>query len=291
MRCGKVRSILFVPGDSERKLARAAGAGADALALDLEDSVLAEHKPTARRLVSDFIQNATERGRLWVRVNALSSGYLLDDLKSIVAARPFGIVLPKIRGPEDITCAVHYLEALESALGVAAGSIAILALITETASSVLRIADFAREPLSPRVVAFAWTAEDLSSAMGGGEPRDADGAWRPVFAHARSQCLLAAQACNVTPVDTIYVDFKDASGLKRSCEASRADGFSARFAIHPDQVPIINEAFAPSEADRVRAQRLVAAFASGAGTISLDGKMYDIPHLRAAERLLNLGSD
>ena len=284
-----MRSILFVPGDSERKLAKAAGAGADALALDLEDSVLAEHKATARRLVKDYIEHCTDRGRLWVRVNALSSGDLLDDLKSIVAARPCGIVLPKLRGPEDLTCAAHYLDALEFACGVPAGTIEILGLITETASSVLRIADFIRQPLSPRVVAFAWTAEDLSSAIGG-EPRDADGNWRPVLAHARSQCLLAAQACNVTPIDTIYVDFKDSAGLKRSCEASRADGFRARFAIHPDQVPIINEAFAPSEADRTQARRIVAAFASGAGTVSLDGKMYDIPHLRAAERLLNLGS-
>jgi citrate lyase subunit beta/citryl-CoA lyase len=286
-----MRSILFVPGDSEKKLAKAAAAGADALALDLEDSVLAEHKPAARQIVKDYIQNFSDRGRLWVRVNALSSGDLLDDLKSIVAARPFGIVLPKIRGPEDITCVVHYLDALEFALDMAAGSIAILALMTETSSSVLRIADVIRQPLSPRVVAFAWTAEDLSSAIGGGEPRGADGEWRPVFAHARSQCLLAAQACNVTPIDTIYVDFKDSPGLKRSCEASRADGFTARFAIHPDQVPIINEAFAPSEAARAQARRIVAAFAAGAGTVSLDGKMYDVPHLRAAERLLNSGSD
>jgi citrate lyase subunit beta/citryl-CoA lyase len=286
-----MRSILFVPGDSERKLAKAAGTGADALALDLEDSVLAEHKPAARQIVNDYIRNSSEPGRLWVRVNALSSGCLLDDLKGIVAARPFGIILPKIRGPEDITCAVHYLEALEFAFGVTAGSISILALITETASSVLRVADLAGQPLSPRVVAFAWTAEDLSSAIGGGEPRTADGNWRPVFAHARVQCLLAAQACNVTPIDTIYVDFKDSAGLKRSCESSRADGFTARFAIHPDQVPIINEAFAPSEADRAQARRIVAAFATGAGTVSLDGKMYDIPHLRAAQRLLNLGSD
>jgi citrate lyase subunit beta/citryl-CoA lyase len=280
-----MRSLLFVPADSERKLAKAAAAGADALILDLEDSVLPERKPTARILAHEYLQGSAERGWLWVRVNDLSSGELLKDLAATVPGRPAGIVLPKILGPEDIETVTHYLEALEAASELPSGSIAILALITETPAAMLRMGDLLHKPL-PRLKAVAWGAEDLSSALGAGDPRTSEGAWRPMYEQARLQCILAAHALQVEAIDTVYVNYRDSAGLRQACEASRYDGFTGRIAIHPDQVAIINEAFTPTEAERVIARRIVAAFESGAGAVSLDGKMYDIPHLKAAKRLL-----
>jgi len=308
--------MLFVPADSERKLAKGAGAGADALILDLEDSVLPERKPLARGLAREYLQSHPHAGPIWVRVNDLASGALLEDLASVVPARPAGIVLPKIHGPEDIQTVTNYLDALEAANDLGgrgsmggtgstsdAGStspaartnsasrtrarIAILALVTETPAAVLRMGELVRPITSPRLVAVGWGAEDLSSALGAGDPRMPDGAWRPMYEYARSQCLLAAHALGVEAIDTVYVNYRDAEGLRLACEASRYDGFTGRLAIHPDQVPVINQAFTPSDAEVALARRIVEAFASGAGAVSLDGKMYDIPHLNAAQRLLD----
>jgi len=280
-----LRSLLFVPADSERKLAKGAGAGADALILDLEDSVLPERKPLARGLAREYLQSHAHGTPLWVRVNDLANGELLEDLASIVPARPAGIVLPKIRGPEDIATVSHYLEALEVSNALEDTSIAILALVTETPAAVLRMGELVCAR-APRLIALSWGAEDLSSALGAGDPRWPDGAWRPLYEHARGQCLLAAHGLGIEAIDTVYVDYKDTDGLRRACEASRHDGFTGRFAIHPDQVPVINQAFTPSDAEVALARRIIEAFASGAGAVSLDGKMYDIPHLRAAQRLI-----
>jgi citrate lyase subunit beta/citryl-CoA lyase len=310
-----LRSMLFVPADSERKLAKGAGAGADALILDLEDSVLPERKRLARGLAREYLQSHAQGGPIWIRVNDLASGELLEDLVSVVPARPAGIVLPKIRGPEDIQIVTNYLDALEAANGIrdtestgGAGSttgassstsagMAILALVTETAAAVLRMGELVRataprpiafdRPIAlDRLVALGWGAEDLSSALGAGDPRLPNGAWRPMYEHARCQCILAAHALGVEAIDTVYVNYRDAEGLRLACQASRYDGFTGRFAIHPDQVPVINQAYTPSDAELALAQRIVAAFASGAGAVSLDGKMYDIPHLKAAQRLI-----
>lgn len=280
-----LRSLLFVPADSERKLAKAASAGADALILDLEDSVPLERKASARQAARDFLSAARTGGAsLWVRVNDLASGALLTDLAAVLPARPAGIVLPKIRGPEDIVRVTHYLEALEAAHGLGAPT-ALLALVTETPAAVLRIGELiGRAPA--RLAALSWGAEDLSAALGAAEPRAPDGAWRATYEYARTQCLLGAHALEVAAIDTVYVDFRDGAGLAVACAASRRDGFSGRFAIHPDQVPVINAAFTPSAAELAFARRVVAAFAGGAGAVSIDGKMYDRPHLRAAERLL-----
>ncbi len=294
--------MLFVPADSERKLAKSAGAGADALILDLEDSVLPERKPLARGLAREYLQSHAQGGPIWIRVNDLASGELLKDLVSIVPARPAGIVLPKIRGPEDIQIVTNYLDALEAgndmpgspngnggtsgAAGASSVGMAILALVTETPAAVLRMGELMRTT-APRLVALGWGAEDLSSALGAGDPRLPNGAWRPMYEHARCQCILAAHGLGVQAIDTVYVNYRDAGGLRLACEASRYDGFTGRFAIHPDQVPVINEAFTPSRAEVALAQRIVEAFASGAGAVSLDGKMYDIPHLKAAQRLIN----
>lgn len=280
-----MRSMLFVPADSERKLAKATDAAADALILDLEDSVQPERKALARGLARDYLQNHARGTSLWIRVNDLRSGELLKDLAAVVSARPAGIVLPKILGPEDVQTVANYLDALEESGGIAAASIAILALVTETPAAVLRLGEFVRAPAA-RLAAISWGAEDLSSALGAGNPRLPNGAWRPTYEYARSQCILAAHALAIEAIDTVYVDFRDTAGLRLACEASRHDGFTGRFAIHPDQVPVINQAFTPTAADLSLARRIVQAFDSGAGVVSIDGKMYDIPHLKAARRLL-----
>jgi citrate lyase subunit beta / citryl-CoA lyase len=282
-----MRSLLFVPADSERKLARAADAGADAVILDLEDSVVAERKAAARALASQYLHSCAQRERVWVRVNDRGSGELLKDLAALVPARPAGIVLPKILGAHDIEAVSHYLEALECAHGHESGSIGILALVTETPAAVLRMAELLQLPL-PRLRAISWGAEDLSAALGAGDPRTSSGTWHAPYEYARTQCLLAAHALAVEAIDGVYVNYRDQQGLQQSCEGSRHDGFTGRLAIHPDQVPLINAAFTASAAERALAQRVVDAFAcaAGAGAVSLDGKMYDLPHLKAARRLL-----
>ena len=281
-----LRSMLFVPADSERKLAKAAAAGADALILDLEDSVLPDRKPAARLMACEYLRSHSSSAPPWVRINDLASGELLKDLAAVVPARPAGIVLPKIRGPEDVVVVANYLEMLEEVHGFIAGSIHVLALVTETPAAVLRMAELSRISV-PRLTGVGWGAEDLSSALSAGDPRLANGGWRPMYVHARSQCILAAHALGIEAIDTVYVNFKDSNGLKTACEESRYDGFTGRFAIHPDQVPVINLAFTPGPEELALAHRIVAAFASGAGAVSIDGKMYDIPHLKAAQRLVN----
>ncbi|HEY2419307.1 MAG TPA: CoA ester lyase [Steroidobacteraceae bacterium] len=284
-----MRSLLFVPADSDRKLAKAAAAGADGLILDLEDSVLPERKPHARERAAQYLGDSSERAAVWVRVNDRLSGELLRDLAAIVPARPAGIVLPKILGPHDIEAVAHYLEALEVSHDVEPGSIAMLALVTETPAALLRMPQLL-ELECERLRGISWGAEDLSAALGAGDPRTDGGAWRATYEHARIQCLLAAHALAIEAIDSVYVNYRDPDGLRQACEQSRHDGFTGRLAIHPDQVPVINAAFTPSESERVLAQRIVAAFGNvaGAGTISLDGKMYDLPHLKAARRLLGL---
>lgn len=280
-----LRSLLFVPADSERKLAKAAGTGADVLILDLEDSVTPARKALARGLAAEYLKARGDHTGVWVRLSDRRSGELLKDLAAVVPARPNGIVLPKIHGPEDIEAVDHYLDALEVAHGCESGGIAMLALVTETPAAVLRMPEL----LSLRCVrlqAISWGAEDLSTVLGAADPRTSVGAWRPTYEYARIQCLLAAHALAIGAIDSVYVDFRDSLGLRAACEASRHDGFSGRLAIHPDQVPIINAAYTPSEAERRLAQRIVDAFSAGAGSVSLDGKMYDLPHLKAAQRLL-----
>jgi citrate lyase subunit beta/citryl-CoA lyase len=285
-----MRSLLFVPGDSERKLARAADAHADALILDLEDSVVAERKPIARELAREYLQTHAAAAAVWVRVNDRGSGQLLRDLAAVVPARPAGIVLPKITGAADIESVAHYLEALEAAYELAAGSVPLLALVTETPAALLRMPELLQLHC-PRLRALAWGAEDLSAALGAGDPRRADGGWHATYEYARTQCLLAAHALSLAAIDSVYVEFRDREGLARACAASRHDGFSGRLAIHPDQVAIINAAYSPDEAECRLARRIVDAFAAavGAGTVSIDGKMYDRPHLEAAQRLLRSG--
>jgi len=280
-----IRSILFVPADSEKKLGKAGSTGADALVADLEDAVLPERKPLAREMMGAWLRALPERGHWWVRVNDLRSGELLKDLAATVPARPAGIVLPKIHGPEDLATVGHYLDALEVEHGLAPGAIRIAAVVTETPSVMLRMGELVRQA-HPRISHVIWGGEDLSAAMGAGDPRTPQGAWRPMYEHARCQCLLVGHALGVEVIDTVYVDFKDPEGLRSACGASRYDGFTGRVAIHPDQVAVINAAFSPGADELAMARRVVEAFAAGAGAVSIDGKMYDIPHLKAARRLL-----
>ncbi len=280
-----IRSILFVPADSEKKLAKCTGIGADAVVLDLEDAVMPERKPLARSMARDYLQGLPDRSRSWVRVNDLGSGETRRDLAAVIPAHPAGILLPKVRGPEDFEVIGNYLDILETEHGIAAGAIQVMPVVTETPMAVLRLGEIARQA-HPRLRHITWGAEDLSSALGAADPRTQDGAWRPVYEHARNQCLLLGHSLGAEVIDTVYVNFRDTEGLQASCQASRRDGFTGRIAIHPDQIPVINAAFTPDAAEIAFAQRIVAAFAGGAGALSIDGKMYDIPHLKAAQRLL-----
>src|SRR5712672_3282000 len=251
-----MRSMLFVPADSERKLARGIDSGADALILDLEDSVAAANRPTARRLARDFLEaHGADRLLRYVRVNPLASGLALDDLATTVPGRPDGILLPKCL-PEDVRTLDHYLSAFEVAAGAELGAIRIIAIATETPAAVFALGGYAG--LSPRLEAITWGAEDLAAVIGGNN-RTIDGAYDGPYELARSLCLLAASAAGVTALDTIYTDFRDEAGLKAECQAARRSGFAAKMAIHPAQLAAINDAFSVSSEEREWAERVIAA--------------------------------
>jgi citrate lyase subunit beta / citryl-CoA lyase len=286
-----MRSFLFVPADSERKLARGLESGADALILDLEDSVAAANRPIARKQARAFLEahsgaNVPGRIRRYVRINALASGLALDDLAATVAGRPDGILLPKCV-PDDVRTADHYLSAFEAAAGAPVGLIRIIAIATEIPQAVFALGGYAG--VSPRLEAITWGAEDLSACLGGNN-KTLDGEYDGPYRLARSLCLLAASAAEVLAIDTIYTDFKDEAGLKVECAAARRSGFAGKMAIHPAQLAAINEAFSVSAAERDWAERVLAAFEANpnAGTLALDGRMIDKPHLTLARRLLGL---
>src|SRR5271166_5271034 len=278
-----MRSLLFIPADSERKLDRGRQSGADALILDLEDSVVPANRPMARDQARAFLASSRSAGfRRYVRINPLMSGAALDDLVAVVPERPDGILLPKCV-PEDVRNLDHYLSALEAASGFTSATIRVIAIATETPAAMLALADHADGAyagVSPRLEGITWGAEDLSAALGG-HNRRLDGAYDDVYRLARSLCLLAAAAAQVAPIDTVYTDFRDEKGLAAECAAARRSGFTAKMAIHPAQVPVINTAFSATEEELVWAHKVVDAFAQNpaAGTFALDGKMVDKPHL------------
>src|SRR5436305_5424825 len=279
--------MVFGPADSERKLARGLESGADALILDLEDSVAAANRPTARRLAREFLEAHSPDSILrYVRINPLASGLALDDLAATVLGRPNGILLPKCL-PGDVRTLDHYLSAFEAAAGAPAGKIRIVAIATETPQAVFALGGYAG--VSPRLEAITWGAEDLSACLGGNN-KTIDGAYDGPYQLARSLCLLAAAAAEVTAIDTIYTDFKDPDGLKAECLAARRSGFAAKMAIHPAQLATINEAFSVSAAEREWAERVIWEFAGlpDAGTLARGGKLLDHPDLTLARRLLGL---
>jgi citrate lyase subunit beta/citryl-CoA lyase len=284
-----MRSLLFVPGDAPHKLAKALDSGADALIVDLEDSVAASGKPAARRHAAAFLEkvgSTAVRPLLFVRVNALGTGLADDDLAAVMPARPHGIVLPKAVMSADIRALDAQLHRLEAACGIAAGTTRVLPIATETARAVLALTSLSGG--HPRLCGITWGAEDLSADLGAETNRDETGDWTGPYRLARDLTLLAAAAAETDAIDTVHLAYRDLAALERECRAARGDGFVAKLAIHPAQVSIINAAFSPSEAALAEARAVVAAFtgAPGAGVIGQAGAMLDLPHLRRAERLL-----
>ena len=285
----KMRSWLFAPGDSEKKMAKAAASNADIALLDLEDSVSPENKPAARVLMAQQIDGSDNRARLWVRINPVSTADCIADLAAIIPAQPGGVFLPKAEGAVDITQLHHYLTALEAAHGIPQGRTLIAALVTETAAAMFRTGDYAGDyPGKARLAAMSWGAEDLSSALGAREQRGADGEYAHTYEMARSLCLIGASAAGVAPIETVQPEFRDLAALERRARGVRAAGFRGMLAIHPAQVDPINAAFTPSEGELAHARAVVQAFADhpGAGVVAMDGAMLDRPHLALAQRLL-----
>ena len=283
-----MRSLLFVPGDSERKLEKGLSAGADVLIVDLEDSVAADRKQAAREIAAAFVRGngAITGSQIYVRVNELDGGMTDIDLAAIVSSRPHGIILPKSVGSEDIERLSGKLRVHEAEAGLTDGSIRIVAIMTETARGLLA-APTLRWAL-PRLAGLTWGAEDLSADIGAREVRDSSGRYTDVFRHARMMTLLAATATETAAIDTVFVDFRNMEALRAECEEAERDGFTGKMAIHPAQVPVINAAFTPSDEAVEQSRAVIEAFAAAGnpGVVGIGGKMFDRPHLRRAERLL-----
>ena len=284
-----MRSWLFVPADSPAKLAKAEGLGADALILDLEDAVAADAKGPAREGAAEFLRkhSGPRSTKLWVRINPLDGPYARDDIAAIVAARPDGIMLPKSNSAADVTTLSREIDALEAKAGIAAGAVRILPITSETAISLFAFGSYGTERPA-RLAALTWGAEDLPAAVGATTNRLPDGTFTDVARLARSLCIAAAAAAEVGAIETVYRDFRDLDGLRSFAAQSRREGFVGMLAIHPAQIPVINEVFTPTPEEIAHARKIVAAFAAnpGAGVLSLDGKMVDAPHLKLAQRLL-----
>ena len=277
-----MRSLLFVPGNSAKMIAKAVASAADVVILDLEDAVHAEAKPEARKVVVDALANAGAGSRRYVRVNSLDTAWCREDVEAVIPASPDGIVLPKSFGPEDVTRLGDMIERHEGA--ARKGKTEIIVVCTETPASTLSLA--ARPWRHPRLAGLMWGGEDLSAAIGATANRDDQGRYTGPFALARDLCLLAARAAGVAPIDAVFIDFRDGEGLRREADAARREGFSAKAAIHPSQVEIINRCFAPTEGELHWAERVIAAFETGGkGAIQLDGVMLDAPHLTQARRI------
>ncbi|WP_066665179.1 MULTISPECIES: HpcH/HpaI aldolase/citrate lyase family protein [unclassified Sphingomonas] len=288
----KLRSLLFVPGDSEKKFRRACESQADVLFLDLEDSVAPSQKHAARGTVAGWLDQAGDVApALFVRINPFDTGLTLGDLAAVVRPGLAGLLVPKANGAEDIVRIGHYLDALEERAGMPGGAVKLMVVATETPAAMFALGSYA--PAHPRLAGLTWGAEDLAAAIGATGNKGEDGDWSFPYQVARAQCLFAAASANVAPIDTLFADFRDAEGLERSCRVARRDGFVGRIAIHPDQVATINAAFSPSADEIAEARRVVDAFAAqpDAGTLGIDGKMYDIPHLKAAQRTLAAAGD
>ena len=285
------RSWLFVPGDCPEMVAKAFGLGADAVIVDLEDAVLPQNKAHARKLVGELAKDPKPTSsQLWVRINPLQTPFqsevALRDLAAVVLLRPAGIVLPKAESASAVVQLDHYLSALEAATGRAIGETKILPIVTETPRSVFELGSYA-DGLD-RLAGFTWGAEDLSAAVGATSARDEHDAFTPLYELARSLCIAGAAAVGVAAIETIYPAYRDIEGLRAYAQTARRDGFQGMLAIHPAQVPVINEAFTPTSAEFAYAERVVAAFDAnpGCGAVALDGKMLDAPHLKQARRIL-----
>ncbi len=277
------RSFLFVPGDSQRKLEKAVGVGADAIILDLEDAVAPEARPAARAIAAEYLPG---KENVWVRVNLVDGPDWEADLEAVMPCAPTGIVLPKPRHARDAVKLSEHMDVLENHHNIPRGSTQIIALCTEHPEALFTLRSYVDRV--PRLAGLSWGAEDLSAAVGASANRNTKGEWLPPYEMARSLCLFAAAAAEVAAIDTVFTDFRDGDGLLRYATNARRDGFSGMLAIHPAQVEVINAAFLPTDEEIEQAQRIVELFADnpGAGTVGLDGRMIDRPHLVQARRIL-----
>jgi citrate lyase subunit beta/citryl-CoA lyase len=284
-----MRSLLFIPGDSPKKLDKGLGSGADALLLDLEDSISPQRKAEARETTLAFLKQAVpvkERPRIYVRINGFATGLTDADLDVIVAGRPDGIMFPKAEGGAAVTHCDAKITAREAMHGLPDGSLDIIAIATETAQALFLAGTYGGS--SKRLKGLTWGAEDLSVELGAEANRDRDGSFLAPYQLARSLCLAGAGAAQVQAIDTVYVDFRNEAGFRRECEEAKRDGFTGKMLIHPAQVAICNDVFTPKPEQIERAKAVVAAFEAdpGAGTIGIGGVMYDRPHLERARQLL-----
>ncbi|MEI5680290.1 CoA ester lyase [Mesorhizobium sp. CGMCC 1.15528] len=283
-----MRSLLFVPGDSEKKLEKGFSSEADVVIVDLEDSVSAQNKIAARKIAADFIRDrqGQDGPAVYVRVNDLSTGLTDDDLAALVPVKPAGIMLPKSNNGADVQLLAVKLRVFEAENNLPDGGIAILPIITETAAGVLAAASYAGA--NARLAGLTWGAEDLSAAVGARATRDEHGRYTDVFRLARAMTILAASSADVAAIDTVFPNFRDMDAFRTECIEAERDGFTGKMAIHPAQVPVINEAFTPSPEAVAHSRVVVEAFqaAGNPGVVAIDGQMYDMPHLRRAERLL-----
>ena len=282
------RCWLFAPGDSASKIAKALASGADAVIIDLEDSVAADRKADARRTTAEALAQPVPAGvQAWVRINALDTGLAEADLDAVVAAGPAGIVLPKSAGVIDIQALAGELTAREGAARLTPGAIRILPITTETPAALFNLHTYAQAP--DRLAGLTWGAEDLSAAIGASTARDQTGSYTPLYELARSLCLAGAAAAGTAAIETVYPDFRDPVGLANYLAKARRDGFSGMMAIHPGQILMIKEAFIPSAEEQEWARQVIELFEAnpGVGTLALNGKMIDRPHLLQARRLLD----
>jgi len=282
-----MRSFLFVPGDSERKLAKGPSSGPDGLILDLEDSVATDRKMIARDMVLTYLKSASRTGpKLYVRVNALDTSLTLGDLAVVMQGRPDGIVFPKCVGQANVDLLATYLDALEAREGIEAGTTKILTIATESAAAVLALT--AAPARHARLIGHSWGGEDLMADLGALAKGPSPGEYDDTFRLARAVNLMASVAVGITAYDTVYPDIKNVAGLRAEATDARRMGYGGKIAIHPDQVAIIHEVFTPTAEEVDWAKRVVDTFESspGSGVLTLDGKMLDKPHLVLARRLL-----
>jgi citrate lyase subunit beta/citryl-CoA lyase len=284
-----MRSLLFVPADGGPKLDKAMASGADAIIIDLEDSIAPERKDAARAAALAFLKTHNtkkDRPRLLVRINGLDTGMTDADLDAIVAGAPDAVVFPKAEGGASIVHLDAKLTAREALAGLPEGTIKVVAQSVESAAGLFLAGTF--RDASSRLTGMTWGPEDLAAELGAESNREADGTLTDPYRLARAMCLYGAAAAKLPAIETVYVDFRNTEGLRRDTELARRDGFTGRLAIHPAQVPVINAVFTPTPEQIEKAKAVIAAFAAqpGAGAVGIDGKMYDRPHLARAQRLL-----
>jgi len=287
-----IRSWLFVPGDSERKLKKGRENEADALILDLEDAVAEDRQEIARQRVHDFLCTNTERSRqqLWVRINPLGTSLSLPDLAAIMPGAPDGILVPKVYSADDVNKLANYLSALETTSGITTGSTKITCIATETAASLLTFHTYLKNT-TERLVGMTWGGEDLTAALGAIDNKNpGTGDYDEPYLLARSLCLATARAINVQPIGVVFPNFKNLEGLRDECLRERRAGFVGKIAIHPAQVEVINRAFTPTDEEIAYAKKVIEVFEKNPdlGTVGLDGKMLDMPHLKQARNILSM---